>query len=61
MNAWRVPLEAQTSVVGYAPEGSARRSMWRSHGLQPVGLHFLKLSLPKSSKKVYVTTIFHNE
>ena len=39
MNAWRVPYEAQMSVVGYASEGSALRSMWRSHGLQPVGLH----------------------
>jgi len=29
--------------------------MWRSHGLQPVGPHFLKLSLPKSSTKVYIT------
>jgi len=37
MNAWRVPYEAHTSVVGYASEGSALRSMWRSHGLQPVG------------------------
>ena len=37
MNAWRVPYEARTSVVGYASEGSALRSMWRSQGLQPVG------------------------
>ena len=25
MNAWRVPYEAHTSVVGYASEGSALR------------------------------------
>ena len=37
MNAWRVPYEAHTSVVGYASEGSALRSMWRNHRLQPVG------------------------
>jgi hypothetical protein len=37
MNAWRVPYEAHGSVVGCASEGSALRSMWRSHGLQPVG------------------------
>jgi hypothetical protein len=37
MNALRVPYEAHTSVVGFASEGSALRSMWRSHGLQPVG------------------------
>jgi len=37
MNAWRVPYEAHLSVVGYASEGSALRSMWRSDGLQPVG------------------------
>ena len=27
MNAWRVPYEAHTSVVGYASEGSALRNM----------------------------------
>ena len=37
MNALRVPHEAHTSAVGFASEGSALRSMWRSHGLQPVG------------------------
>ena len=37
MNALRVPYEARTSAVGYASEGSALRSMWRSNGLQPVG------------------------
>ena len=37
MNARRVPYEAHWSVVGYASEGSALRSMWRSRGLQPVG------------------------
>jgi hypothetical protein len=37
MNALRVPYEAHTSVVGFASEGSALRSMWRSHGLQAVG------------------------
>ena len=39
MNAWRVPYEAHMSVVGYASEGSALRSMWRTHWLQPGGLH----------------------
>jgi len=37
MNALRAPYEAHTSEVGFASEGSALRSMWRSHGLQPVG------------------------
>jgi len=36
MNAWRVPYEAHTSVVGYASEDSALRSMWRSHELKSV-------------------------
>jgi hypothetical protein len=35
LNAWRVPYEAHTSVVGYASEGSALRSMWRSHACVP--------------------------
>jgi hypothetical protein len=35
MNAWRVPYEAHTSVVGYASEGSAclRRSGYAQAGL----------------------------
>jgi len=35
MNAWRIPYEAHMSVVGYASEGSALRSMWRSHASVP--------------------------
>jgi hypothetical protein len=42
MNVLRVPYEARTSVVGYASEGSALRSMWRSRGLQPVEAPFHK-------------------
>jgi hypothetical protein len=37
MDAWRVPYEAHTSVVGYASEGSTLQSMGRSHGLSPWG------------------------
>jgi len=48
MNALRVPYKAHTSVVGFASEGSALRSMWRSHGLQPVGAPLL-LCLPFKS------------
>jgi len=35
MNTWRVPYEAHTSVVGFASEGSALRSIWRSHACVP--------------------------
>jgi len=42
MNAWREPYEAHKSVVGYASEGSALRSMWRSHGLRLVGAPLLR-------------------
>jgi hypothetical protein len=45
MNALRVPYEARTSAVGYASEGSALRSIRRSHGLQPVGAPLFDISL----------------
>jgi len=40
MNASRVPYEAHTSVVGYASEGSARRSLWSRNALQGAGNDF---------------------
>jgi hypothetical protein len=49
MNAWRVPYEAHTSVVGYASEGSALEACGVATGFSPWGLHF---SLLKCVKKV---------